>query len=210
MSTPKLPPGCLLDGVEPEPLARALDASVQLQCSRGEVIYSPRHFQRCLGLILSGSVRVTKDTLIVSTLRAGDLFGAAALFSEGEEYSTTLTALSGCTVLFIPESAAQLLLAESPVFAMKYVRYLSDRIRFLSQRLDTVSAGTTERKLAQFLLRTADENGTLCTSATLLCKTLGIGRASLYRAFERLEQEGAIRRDGKSICICDPTKLQEP
>lgn len=209
MAALTLPAGCLLDGVEPQALAHALDASIQLQCSRGEVIYSPRDFRRCLGLILSGSVRVTKDALVVSTLHRGDLFGAAALFSDRDEYATTLTALSDCGVLFLPESAVERLLAESPVFAGKYVRYLSGRIRFLSQRLDTVTAGSTERKLAQFLLQQADSEGALHTSATLLCKTLGVGRASLYRAFERLEQDGAIRRDGKSIYISDPSKLQE-
>ena len=210
MSDLPLPSGCLLDGVEPEPLERALSASLPIQCARGEVIYSPHDFRRCLGLILSGSVRVTKDTLIVSTLQTGDIFGAAALFSDCDEYATTLTALSDCSVLFLPQSTVLTLLRESPTFMERYVRYQSDRIRFLSRRLDTVSAGTAERRLAQFLLGMAEPSGTLRISATALCRTLGVSRATLYRAFEVLERDGAISRDGKNIRIADLKKLQSP
>lgn len=205
-----LPAGCLLDGLEAGPLDKALAASAQVQCARGEVIYSPHDFQRCLGLILSGSVQVTKDNLIVSTLRQGGVFGAAALFSDCEEYATTLTALTDCVVLFLPQAAVEALLRDSPIFTDRYVRYLSGRIRFLSRRLDTVSAGTAERKLAQFLLRSADDGGRLHTSATALCRTLGVSRASLYRAFDTLEADGAIRRSGKSILVLAPEKLQTP
>ena len=41
-----------------------------------------------------------------------------------------------------------------------------------------------------------------------LCKQLGISRASLYRAFDVLEQDGAIRRSQKQIQVIDPDKLQ--
>ena len=205
-----LPAGCLLDALEGAPLERALSASAVVRCARGEVIYSPHDFRRCLGLILSGSVRVTKDTLIVSTLQTGDIFGAAALFSDCEEYATTLTAMSDCQVLFVPQAAVLELLRASPTFMERYVRYQSDRIRFLSRRLDTVSAGTAERRLAQFLLGMADPSGTLRISATALCRTLGVSRATLYRAFEVLEEDGAITRDGKAIRINDIKKLQSP
>ncbi len=208
MSDLNLPAGCLLNGLEEGPLAGAMAAAVQVQCARGEVIYSPHEFRRCLGLILTGSVRVTKDALIVSTLGAGEVFGAAALFSQSDEYATTLTALTDCTVLLLPQEAVLALLRESPLFVERYVRYLSGRIRFLSRRLDAVSAGTAERKLAQFLLGAGD--GVLHTSATALCRTLGVSRASLYRAFETLEADGAIQREGKSIRIIDPKKLQTP
>lgn len=45
----------------------------------GALIYSPSHFHRRLGVLLSGQVRVTKLSLTVSVLTPGALFGAVIL-----------------------------------------------------------------------------------------------------------------------------------
>ena len=198
----------LYSGVEPTALDRALGQSVSLSFAKGEIIYSPHDFRRCLGLLLQGSVRVSKGALVVSVLRAGDLFGAAALFNDCEDYATTLTALSDCLVMFFPQPVIRALLAQSPVFAENYVRYLSGRIRFLSSRLDALSAGTAVRKVSQYLLAILVGTGAVCISATALCRQLGVSRASLYRAFEVLEADGAIRRAQKQIQVLDPQKLR--
>lgn len=203
-----LPIHRLFAGVERAPLDRALSQSDTIACAKGEIIYSPHDFQRCLAVLVRGSVRVSKDALVVSNLHSGDLFGAAALFNEREDYAVTLTALTDCMILMLPQSAVRALLGESPAFAENYVRYLSERIRFLSSRLDAVAAGTTTRRLAQHLLSNMDEHNMVTSSATVLCKQLGISRASLYRAFETLENDGVIRRFQKQIHVLDPEKLQ--
>jgi CRP-like cAMP-binding protein len=197
----------LFDGVAPGALERACHGAEQLTAARGETIYTPHRFRRCLGVLLSGQVRVSKENLVVSTLRAGDLFGAAALFTDSPDYATTLTALSDCALVLLPQENVSRLLADSPVFVEHYVRYLSGRIQFLSRRLDAVSADTAEGKLGQYLLTNADETDQVTISATGLSQRLGVGRATLYRAFEALERDGAIRREGKTIRILDREKL---
>lgn len=198
----------LFDGVERAALVRLLEHSEQVSAVRGETIYTPRRFRRCLGVLLSGRVQVSKESLAISVLSAGDVFGAAALFTDSEDYATTLTALSPCALVLLPQQGVTALLRESPDFAENYVRYLSGRIQFLSGRLDAVSAGTAEGKLAQYLLSAAGGEGRLVISATQLSARLGVGRATLYRAFETLERSGAIRREGKSIRILQREKLQ--
>jgi CRP-like cAMP-binding protein len=145
----------------------------------------------------------------MSTLNTGDLFGAAALFTDSPDYATTLTALSDCVLVLLPQENVSWLLEESPAFARHYVRYLSGRIQFLSQRLDAVSADTAQGKLGQYLLTNADETDRITLSATGLSQRLGMGRATLYRAFEALEQDGAICREGKTIRILDREKLSK-
>ena len=44
---------------------------------------------------------------------------------------------------------------------------------------------------------------------TELCQQLNLGRASLYRAVEELEEAGAIVRDGRSLRIRDEALLRE-
>ena len=44
---------------------------------------------------------------------------------------------------------------------------------------------------------------------TDLANTLDVGRASLYRAFDKLESEGLIIKDGKTITVLDKNTLRQ-
>lgn len=195
----------------PEALwADTLEQSDLLQAEKGSVVYDRTRFRRCLGVVLRGRIQVRREALLMSTLEEGDVFGAAALFHGGEDYPTTLTALTaltGCEALLIPQESVRRLLRECGDFAEDYAVYLSGRIQFLSQRLEAVSSPSAQGKLAQYLLAAAGETGAVTLSATQLGQRLGMGRATLYRAFDALEQTGAIAREGKTIQVLDRSKL---
>ncbi len=176
---------------------------------RGQVIYSPESFRRELGLILRGFVTVTKGALTVSELAAGDLFGAAALFTDEERYVSTLTARTECRVLFLSQAAVGSLIDNEPRVRENYIRYLAARIRFLSAKVDALSSGTGERKLTDFLLNSAGESGAVTVrSMTELAAMLGIGRASLYRELSKLTEAGIISRSGKTVILLKPELLR--
>lgn len=198
----------LFCGVDPALLSEVLEGSELIRVGRGRTVYDRSSFRRCLGVLLEGSLQVRREALLVSALAAGDLFGAAALFTDRAGYPTTLTALEDCTLLLIPQNTVRHLLHTSGAFAEAYVAYLSERIRFLSGRLDTVSAERGEGKLGRYLLTADDGSGSVTLSATQLCQRIGVGRATLYRAFETLEGEGAICREGKTIRIRNRDKLR--
>ena len=96
----------LFAGVDQAALERLLLDAESLNVPKGEAIYTPYQFRRCLGLLLSGRVQVTKDMLLVSHLGAGDLFGAAALFTDNQDYATTLTALTPCRLVLFPQDGS--------------------------------------------------------------------------------------------------------
>ena len=168
------------------------------------VVYSPRNFRRSLGVVLSGQLQVTKGALAVSTLEPGDLFGAAALYSDEPEFATTITARRPSRCLMLEQTLMDRLLAEQGQIRENYLRYLTGRIRFLSGRLQTLAQPGVEGKLARYLLA----NGGSSCSATELCRRLGMSRASLYRAFAALKDSGLIVRQGKTITIVDPAGLE--
>ena len=174
----------------------------------GTVVYDPGHFQRCLGILLEGQLQVTKGGLSVSTLQPGELFGAAALYSDCAEFATTITAKKDSRCLLLPQSLVDELIARDPGFRERYLRYLTGRIHFLSARLDSLAQHGAEGKLARYLLSNMSQGHTLTCSATDLAKRLGLSRASLYRAFEVLEGSGLISRSGKTISIPDPAGLE--
>lgn len=169
-------------------------------------VYSPRRFRRSLGVVLSGQLQVTKGNLAVSELRPGDLFGAAALYSDETEFATTITTRGPSLCLMLDQTLMDRLLAEHKQIRENYLRYLTGRIRFLSGRLQTLAQPGVEGKLARYLL--AGKSGTVTCPATELCQRLGVSRASLYRAFSALEDSGFIVRKGKTITIVDPAGLE--
>ncbi len=192
--------------------AELSDALARPECVRGsyakgDVIYAPRTFDRSLGVLLSGMVQVTKGELIVSVLREGELFGAAAIFNNEDEYATTLTARAACAAVFFSQALMTLLMERHHALAMAYVRYLSGRIRFLSDRIEDLIAGSAEQRLEQYLMaRLEGDRVTLDCPAAALARRLNMSRASLYRAFELLEESGIIRREGKYIHMISGTE----
>lgn len=170
------------------------------------VVYSPQDFRRSLAVVLDGQLRVTKGALAVSVLKAGDLFGAAALYSDEAEFAATVTAQRPSLCLMLEQQLVDRLLAEQSQIRENYLRYLTGRIRFLSGRLQALAQPGAEGKLARYLL--SGGGGELTCSATQLSQRLGLSRASLYRAFAALEENGLITRRGKTITVADPAGLE--
>ena len=205
----------LFHGYTAQELAALLEQShwEKRTFAKGQVIYAPDHFRKELATVLSGRVLVTKGDgdLVVSLLEQADLFGAAALFNAEEEYVSTLTARSKSSILFLSQDSVRQLIDSQPLFRSNYIRYLSCRIRFLSDKIDSLIQGSGEKKLASFLMRQMDADGTLglACSMTELASRLNIGRASLYRELQKLENRGILTRDGKTIMIQQPEALSQ-
>ena len=149
----------LFQGLEWEPVRRAVQDPLctRENYQRGDVIYSPGHFRRSLGVLLEGRARVTKGELVVSTLERGDLFGAAALYNRRTRYETTITALEDCAVAFFPQELVSRLMAESPAACANYIRYLSERIHFLNRKIEGLTGPGAVGKLARYLLSEGSE-----------------------------------------------------
>lgn len=182
--------------------------------SRGEIIYDETHFQRCLGILLVGRVRVEKrihagKLMKMSMLQPGDCFGAAAMFQDQARYATVLTAEDSIEVLFLPEEVLRWAMRRNYIITENYIRYLSNQIWVLNKKISELTAGTAEQRLAGFLAEHCEANGQLQSSMTVLSRQLNVGRATLYRAAEALEKKGIIIQGSKSIQILDMERLRQ-
>lgn len=183
---------------------------------KGELVYGTNDFSRSLGIVLSGGLRVTKDNadghaMLMSTLTSGALFGAAALFNEEAEYVTNITAITKSRVVFLTQELMQRMIRREPRIAENYIRYLSGRILFLNKKMFFLTAGTAEQRLSSFLLDNVPpgEPTQLPMPINKLADALNISRASLYRAFDTLIGNGAIKKSGKTVCITDAERLNK-
>ena len=166
-----------------------------------------------LGVLLHGWAEITSaDTgksVLLRKLTAPGVFGAASLFCpEAPNFSRT-EAKTACTVLQIPLDAVRALLSLDESFRDAYLTFLSGRVRFLNQKIRAFTAGSADRRLALWLISEESDVITLPTSISSLADMLDIGRASLYRALDKLEEEGLITRKGRTITLLSPSEIYQ-
>ncbi len=184
-------------------ICRRLAKTEEKTYCKGDTIYTPHTAKRALALILGGHVRVWQGRVVMNDLFSGDVFGVAALFGSDADYPSTVVAESACRILYIPQETVVAWMKTVPQVAENYVRFLSDRIRFLNLRLSTLTAGQADGKLWRYLLAHRDENGVVTVTDGMadLAERLDMGRSSLYRSLDALTEAGRIRRERKKIII---------
>ncbi len=176
----------------------------------GDVILSPNTSEKKLGILLSGKAEIStpdpaKETLL-RFLCECEPFGIANLFSDAP-FISIIHAKSECKVFFMSEAAVDALLEADRGFLHGYLGFLSGRIRFLNRKIGYLTAGSAERRLALYLLSFESEEIILENSLSSLSDLLGLGRASLYRAFDKLCEDGCIKKDGRIIHLVNPGAL---
>lgn len=104
--------------------------------------------------------------------------------------------------MFIEENAFRRMLREDGVLLERYLSYLTERIHFLTGRIESIACPTAEDKLMNYLTQNAHGGSvTVPFGMNQLAAALSVSRASLYRVFESLERSGRISRNGKTIKI---------
>ena len=209
-----------LSEAETEGLVNKFAENVR-EFKQGDAIYSPGKYHKALGLVLTGTIVVTRKGdpgVQLNTLTEGAVFGVAALFGEqteqtrggSQEFATEIRARTAASVWFIPGEAVRELVRTNPDFAENYIRFLSEKVRFLNKRIADFTAAGTERKLAGYLASCpAGEDNIIKPNRSALARSLDIGRASLYRVLDGLEAKGLIRRSEKGIEIIDRDGLRK-
>ena len=206
----------IFTGAEPDWLLQTLDRAAEegrcrLRTYEREEPVRPR---RVLGVLLSGRILVQRRTLdgrlmAVSTQMPGAAFGMAVLFTQAEELPTLLHCQTPCQVLFLSEELLRDMMQERFRIAENYIRYLSNRIAFLNGKIAGLSAGDSVHRLAQWLLSHARDSTVITMPPmTTLASELNLGRASLYRALDTLEQSGAIHREGRAVTVRSEPQLR--
>ncbi len=181
--------------------------------SAGEVLVGVGSPFPYLGYIEKGEATVSRagerHAVTLNTLKSGDLFGASALFGGDSLFATNVTATTDGVLLLIGQAAVEELLATFPPLAKAYVAYLSEKIRFLNRRLDVLAGRSTEEKVAAFLLHNRKNSSVIRVQKTALSSVLGLGRASLYRVLDSLEERRIIKVSRDRIEIANEKELEK-
>jgi len=161
--------------------------------SDGETVYSSDTKNIRVGVLLFGEAEIyTKGSgthVLLKTAKAGEIFGIANLYAGDTAFPTVIRAKGKLQILFFSGEAFRRFIETDAEVLSFYLAFLSKKIVYLNRKIATFTAGSAEHRLALFLLENHTD-GIFAPSYSMatLANLLGLGRASLYRAIERLTE----------------------
>lgn len=182
-----------------EPVARRLAAGAALF----------RQGDKTFGIcrLVAGRVRLVRvtpgGTLVpMHTVRAGELFAEASLFSE--HYHCDAIAVQRADVLVYPKAALLRALRQDPQALWTFTAELAQRVQGLRTRLEVGRIRSAPERVLQALRLRCDASGTWTVDGTLkkFAEEIGLTHEALYRALATLERDGRIAREDAAIRTC--------
>jgi CRP/FNR family transcriptional regulator len=179
--------------------------------------------ESCSGLYVveSGHVRIFKSSAngreqVLSIDGPGSSIAELPVF-DGGSYPASVTAIDEAKLLFVSKHDFQALCLAHPQVALKVLRVVGARLRRLVGIIEELSFTTVRHRLASFLLRLAQKEGkrsaagveiTLPASNQELASHIGTVRELVSRNLSRLQAEGMLQIDGRTVTISDLKALE--
>jgi CRP/FNR family transcriptional regulator len=179
----------------------------------GEMVFSEG--EPCSGLYVveSGHIRIFKSSAdgreqVLNIDGPGSSVAELPVF-DGGNYPASVSAVDHATLLFVSKQDFQSLCLAHPQVALKVLRVVGARLRRLVGIIEELSFTTVRHRLASFLVRSAQHGKrtaagieiTLPASNQELASQIGTVRELVSRNLSRLQAEGLILMEGRSVII---------
>ncbi len=211
----------IFSGLAESELGFLTQRAVPRHFSAGENIFAEG--EPCAGLyvIESGNVRIFKSSAggreqVLSIDGPGGSIAELPVF-DGGNYPASAVAIDGVTLLFVSKQDFQALCLAHPQVALKVLRVVGARLRRLVGIIEELSFTTVRHRLASFLLRLVQKEGKrtpegveviLNVSNQELASQIGTVRELVSRNLSRLQSEGIIKIDGRSVVVRNLDNLE--
>ncbi len=204
----------IFSGLTESELGFLAQRTVPRHYTAGEMVFSEG--EPCSGLYVvdSGHIRIFKSSAsgreqVLSVDGPGSSVAELPVF-DGGNYPASVAAVDDATLLFVSKQDFQALCLTHPQVALKVLRVVGARLRRLVGIIEELSFTTVRHRLASFLLRLAQKEGkrasggteiTLPASNQELAAQIGTVRELVSRNLSRLQAEGLIQMEGRSVVI---------
>jgi CRP-like cAMP-binding protein len=211
----------IFSGLAENELAFLTQHTVPRHYAAGEMVFGEG--EPCTGLYVveSGHVRIFKSSSggreqVLSVDGPGSSIAELPVF-DGGSYPASVAAIDGATLLFISKQDFQALCLAHPQVALKVLRVVGARLRRLVGIIEELSFTTVRHRLASFLLRQAHKEGkrknggieiSLPPSNQEFAAQIGTVRELVSRNLSRLQAEGVLEVDGRTVLIRDMKALE--
>ena len=187
----------------------------------GEIVFTEG--QPCAGLYVveRGHIRVFKTSAAgreqVLTIDGPGSSVAEIPVFDGGPYPASGAAVDQATLLFIGKQDFQALCLAYPAVALKVLRVVGARLRRLVGIIEELSFTTVRHRLISFLLRSASHDSRqtpagfeflLPANNQELAAQIGTVRELVSRNLSRLQAEGLLKIEGRTILVPDVRRLE--
>jgi CRP/FNR family cyclic AMP-dependent transcriptional regulator len=189
--------------------------------SAGQLIFSEGDPCSGLYVVASGNVRIVKTSpngreQVLSIDGPGSSVAELPVF-DGGSYPASASSVEDTTLLFVSKDGFRELCLTHPQVALKVLRVVGARLRRLVGIIEELSFTTVRHRLAAFLLRLANHEGTRSGGQVVvtlpdnnqeIAAQIGTVRELVSRNLSRLQAEGIIAIDGRTLTINDLKALE--
>ncbi len=204
---------------EPE-MQFLVQRSVARPYAAGELVFSEG--EPCTGLyvVAKGRIRIFKVSpagreQVLSLDGPGSSVAELPVF-DGGNYPASVSAVADSVLIFVSKKDFQALVLQHPEVALKVLKVVGGRLRRLVGLIEELSFTTVRHRLASHLLHLAKSSGEktpegirfeLQGSQQDLAAVVGTVRELVSRNLGRLQDEGLIRMDGRTVLVTDINAL---
>lgn len=159
--------------------------------------------------LVSGRISLVRVTpggteVPMHTVRAGELFAEASLFSD--RYHCDAVAMQRSDVLVYPKAELMRALRQDRDALWMFAAELAQRVQGLRTRLEVSRIRSAPERVLQALRLRCDASGTWKVDGTLkkFAEEIGLTHEALYRTMATLERDGRIARRNDEIKLKPP------
>lgn len=194
---------------------------IKTEHARGECIAIAGEPIRGVGVIITGRAAVVKDSaagesVVMTILEPGDLFGEIAAFAEEPRWPATVQAQDASTVFIIPQERIVGRCAENcprhQLLTRNMLKIVSNRALMLNQKVTYLAMKGMRERISAYLLDQYEKTGqatfTLPLNRNETAAFLGVSRPSMSREIGRMKEEGLIDFHLSTFRIVDPEGLR--
>jgi len=177
----------------------------------------------CAGLYVveSGTIRIFKSSSggreqVLNIEGPGSSVAELPVF-DGGNYPASAVAVEDSMLLFVSKQDFQALCLAHPQVALKVLRVVGARLRRLVGIIEELSFTTVRQRLGAYLIRMAQNEGkktaggvqvTLPANNQELAAQIGTVRELVSRNLSRLQAEGLVNIEGRTLLIRDLAALE--
>lgn len=190
--------------------------------AENDIIFSPVQNADKIGILLSGSVDVQKifpngKMVIIERKQASEVIGESSIFSKYSFYPDNVCACKSTKILFITKAALTRLFELDNQFMLNFLELTSNSTLMLKHKIGILSLDSIQEKIAGYLIHYLQyENEvnntnivTLPFSKKAWAEYMDVSRTSLSRELRKLEVEGMLSFQKRTIEIIDLNRLSK-
>jgi CRP/FNR family transcriptional regulator, cyclic AMP receptor protein len=208
----------LLRGLPPEQLAMAGQQMHESTFARRAIVFKKDEPSPALGFLIEGRLQAVDFTVDgrevgLYFVEPGDYFGELSII-DGERMSEFVIAVARSRVAFLPRDTARTLMFSMPQIAERVTTRLARRLRGVSTQRRLLGLASPFQRLCAQLLQLLETSGggtiTITSPPTHqeIAIMINASRETVTRAFQLLQSQRILRRDGNSLRVEDPGQLR--